>query len=102
MEAHEVLQKVKSGEISVEEAEQFFRREPFEEMGYAKIDTHRKLRSGFAEVIFCSGKSTEHLLRIFGKIYEEEGEVLGTRASEEQAKRIQGVYPEAEDRKSVV
>ena len=96
MEAHEVLQKVKSGEISVEEAEQFFRREPFEEMGYAKIDTHRKLRSGFAEVIFCSGKSTEHLLRIFGKIYEEEGEVLGTRASEEQAKRIQEVYPEAE------
>lgn len=53
MEAHEVLQKVKSGEISVEEAEQFFRREPFEEMGYAKIDTHRKLRSGFAEVIFA-------------------------------------------------
>ena len=96
MEAHEVLQKVKSGEISVEEAEQFFRCEPFEEMGYAKIDTHRKLRSGFAEVIFCSGKSTEHLLRIFGKIYEEEGEVLGTRASEEQAKRIQEVYPEAE------
>ena len=39
MEAHEVLQKVKSGEISVEEAEQFFRREPFEEMGYAKIDS---------------------------------------------------------------
>lgn len=35
-------------------------------------------------------------MRIFGKIYEEEGEVLGTRASEEQAKRIQEVYPEAE------
>lgn len=39
MEAHEVLQKVKSGEISVEEAEQFFRREPFEEMGLRK-DRH--------------------------------------------------------------
>ncbi len=96
MNAHEVLQKVRSGEISVEEAEQFFRREPFEEMGYAKIDTHRKLRSGFAEVIFCSGKSEEHLLRIFGKIYEEEGEVLGTRASIEQAEYIQQSYPEAE------
>ena len=96
MEAHEVLQKVKSGEISVEDAEQFFRREPFEEMGYAKIDTHRKLRSGFAEVIFCSGKSKEHLLHIFGKIYEEEGEVMGTRASKEQAELIQKAYPEAE------
>ena len=83
MEAHEVLQKVKSGEISVEDAEQFFRREPFEEMGYAKIDTHRKLRSGVAEVIFCSGKSKAPLLHIFGKIYEEEGEVMGTRASKE-------------------
>lgn len=96
METHEVLQKVKTGELSVEQAEQFFRREPFEEMGYAKIDTHRKLRSGFAEVIFCSGKSDEHLLHIFGKIYEEEGEVMGTRASAEQAKLVQEHYREAE------
>ena len=47
MDAHEMLEKVKSGEVSVEEAEQYFRREPFEELGYAKLDTHRKLRSGF-------------------------------------------------------
>lgn len=96
MEAREVLQKVKSGEISVEEAENYFRREPFEEMGYAKIDTHRKLRSGFAEVIFCSGKSDEHLLSIFGKLYEENGEVMGTRASKEQAALIQKHYQMAE------
>lgn len=96
METHEVLQKVKSGEMSIEEAEQYFRREPFEEMGYAKIDTHRKLRSGFAEVIFCSGKTDEHLLNIFGKLYEAEGEVFGTRASEEQAKLIRQRYKEAE------
>ena len=59
METHEVLEKVKSGEMSVSEAEQYFRREPFEEMGYAKLDTHRKLRSGFPEVVFCSGKTEE-------------------------------------------
>ena len=52
METHEILCKIKSGEISVEEAEQYFRRQPFEEMGYAKLDTHRKSRSGFSEVIF--------------------------------------------------
>lgn len=96
MEMHEVLQKVKNGEMSVEEAEQYFRREPFEEMGYAKIDTHRKLRSGFAEVIFCSGKSDEHLLNIFGKLYEKEGEVFGTRASAEQAELIRRFYQEVE------
>lgn len=93
MEAREVLRKVQSGELSIEEAESYFRREPFEEMGYAKLDTHRKLRSGFAEVIFCSGKSDEHLLHIFGKLYEEDGEVFGTRATKEQYELIKEHYP---------
>lgn len=84
MEVNEVLLKVKSGEMSIEEAESFFRREPFEELGYAKLDTHRKLRLGFPEVVFCSGKADVHLLDIFQKLYQEEGEVLGTRASKEQ------------------
>ena len=44
----------------------------------------RQRQKGFAEVIFCSGKSDEHLLNIFGRLYSEEGEVLGTRASEKQ------------------
>lgn len=95
MEAREVLRKVQSGELSIEEAESYFRREPFEEMGYAKLDTHRKLRSGFAEVIFCSGKSDEHLLHIFGKLYEEEGEVFGTRATKAQYELIKERYPAA-------
>lgn len=96
METQEVLRKVKNGEMTVEEAEQFFRREPFEEMGYAKLDTHRKLRSGFAEVIYCKGKSDEHLLQIFRRLYEEEGEVFGTRASQEQYLMIQKEYPQVE------
>lgn len=94
MEARDILEKVKSGEITVEDAESYFRREPFEEMGYAKLDTHRKLRSGFAEVIFCSGKSDEHLLQIFGRLYEEDGEVLGTRATGEQYELIRTKYPQ--------
>lgn len=96
METKDVLNKVKNGEMTVEEAEQFFRREPFEEMGYAKLDTHRKLRSGFSEVIYCSGKTDEHLLNIFGKLYEEEGEVFATRASREQYELIKKHYPKVE------
>lgn len=96
METHEVLEKVRKGEMSVEEAEQYFRREPFEEMGYAKLDTHRKLRSGFPEVVFCSGKTDEHLLHIYKKLYEEEGEVFGTRASKEQYDFLKKELPEAE------
>lgn len=94
METQEILKKVKVGEISVEEAELFFRRQPFEEMGYAKLDTHRKMRSGFAEVIFCSGKADAHLLNIFGKLYEEDGEVMGTRATSHQYEMIKAAYPE--------
>ena len=52
METKEILKKVQSGELSVDEAEHLFRRQPFEEMGFAKLDTHRKIRSGFPEVIF--------------------------------------------------
>lgn len=96
METREILQKVKSGEITLEEAEQFFRREPFQEMGYAKLDTHREVRSGFPEVIFCSGKADEHLLQIFGKLYEENGEVFGTRASREQYELLKDVYPQVQ------
>lgn len=96
MEVQEVLEQVKSGMLSVEEAEQYFRRAPFEEMGYAKIDTHRKLRSGFPEVVFCSGKADEHLLQIFRKLYEEEEEVFGTRASKEQYQMISKEFPQVQ------
>lgn len=93
MDAREVLNKVRTGELSVEDAEAFFRREPFEEMDYAKLDTHRKTRSGFPEVIYCSGKSDEHFLNIFGRLYEEEGEVFGTRASAHQFELARARYP---------
>lgn len=96
MEAREILEKVKTGQLSIDEAERFFRRQPFEEMGFAKLDTHRQIRSGFAEVIFCSGKTDGHLLEIFGRIYKENGEVLGTRASQMQFDLIHSHYPLAE------
>ncbi len=96
MDTHEILMKLKNGELSVEEAEGHLRRQPFEELGYAKIDTHRKLRSGFPEVVFCSGKADEHLLEIFGKIYEMEGEVFGTRASKRQYELLKERYPDVQ------
>ena len=95
METVEILEKVQRGEMSVNEAEAFFRRMPFEDLGFAKIDSHRKLRSGAAEVIFCSGKADEHLLQLFKRIYEAEGQVLGTRASQQQAELVQSLIPEA-------
>ena len=83
MEAREVLTKFKQNEITLEEAEHYFRKQPFEEMDYAKLDSHREIRSGFPEVIFCSGKADVHFTQIFKKLYEENGEVFGTRGIEE-------------------
>ena len=96
MDARKILERVRSGELSVDEAEGFFRRQPLEELGFAKLDTHRKVRSGFAEVVFCSGKADEHLCRIYERIYGLEGEVLGTRATKEQAALVQKRFGEAE------
>lgn len=53
---------------------------PFEDMGYAKIDNHRGLRTGVAEVIFCQGKAADHIKGIASKIAETNSNILATRA----------------------
>ena len=56
----------------------------YEELGFAKLDTGRLKRSGFAEVVFCEGKEDAFLKEIAKRLYEENGEFLGTRASAHQ------------------
>lgn len=94
METRDILNKLKSGQISVEEAEGFLKRQPYEELGYAKLDSHREIRSGFPEVIYCSNKEDEFLVSIYQKMYEANGEVFGTRASEHQYELVKKVIPE--------
>ena len=69
-------------------------RERYEDMGFAKLDMTREERTGFPEVVFCSGKTTEHLTEIFKKLYEEKGQVFGTRACEEQYKALSDALPD--------
>ena len=57
METREILEMLKEDKISIEEAESYFKRKPFEDMGYAKIDSHRKIRSGFGEGFFVVVKA---------------------------------------------
>lgn len=94
MEAREILEQVKAGKLSIEDAEKFFRKQPFEELGYAKLDSHREIRSGFPEVIFCSGKPDKYLVSIYKKMYEANGEAFGTRASVRQFELVREVIPE--------
>lgn len=94
METREILEQVKTGVISVEEAERFFRKPPVEEMGFARLDTHREIRTGFPEVVYCSGKPDEYLADIFRKLFRENGEVLGTRADRHQYELVREVLPQ--------
>lgn len=94
MEAREILEQVKAGKISIEDAEKFFKKQPFEELGYAKLDSHREIRSGFPEVIFCSGKPDEYLVSIYKKMYEANGEAFGTRAGVHQFELLKEVIPQ--------
>ena len=94
METREILELVRSCSMSVEEAEGHFRRQPFEDMGYAKLDMHRKMRSGFPEVIFCSGKPDEFLVKIYQRMAEADGQAFGTRASAQQYELVKKVIPD--------
>ena len=94
MDVRELLEQVKSGSVNIEEAEKQLKNLPYEDLGYAKLDHHRKLRSGFGETVFCQGKLDAYLLEIYKKFYERDGEVLGTRASEKQAELVRTAVPE--------
>lgn len=95
MDIHQMLIKIKNNEMDIKEAETLLKKLPFEDLGFAKLDHHRKLRSGFGEVIYCSGKSIEHLIRIFQSFDEKNVDTLGTRATVEQFERVQAAIPQA-------
>ena len=62
---------------------------------FAELDTERKKRTGFAEVVFCQGKKDEFLQDIFAKLYAANGEVMGTRATKEQFGIVKSVLENA-------
>ena len=95
MDVHKMLEQVKAGQLDIAEAEEKLKDLPYEDLGYAKLDHHRKLRSGFPETVFCQGKPDPYLKEIFLKFYERDGEVLGTRASKEQYELIRSLVPAA-------
>lgn len=76
MEVRKILEKVQSGEWSIADAENHLKMQPFEELGFAKLDTHREVRSGFSEVIYCAGKPDEYLVSIFRKCMKRMGKFL--------------------------
>lgn len=70
-------------------------KDSFCDLGFTKLDTGRKERTGFGEVVFCQGKSDEFLKDIFSRLFEANGEVLGTRATQEQFEIVKEILPQA-------
>src|SRR5437764_11011758 len=86
MDRHRIealLNEVRDGQTAVPDALERLRDMPFEDMGFAKLDHHRPLRTGMPEVIFASGKLIPHVAAIFARMAAAGGNVLATRASRE-------------------
>ena len=84
-----LLEKVRDGKTSIDEALLEIKKEPFEDIGYAKIDLHRKVRQGAAEVIYGAGKSADQIIGIV-KAMQKAGQntILITRLDENKAECI--------------
>ncbi len=95
-----LLKEVREGQTGVAEALEKLRILPFEDMGFAKLDHHRALRTGMPEVIFASGKTTTQVSSIFAHMAKAGGNVLATRASREMFDSILKVEPRAEFHKA--
>lgn len=89
----EILEKVRRGEETVEEALEHLRRLPFEAIGEATIDHHRELRTGTPEVVFGAGKSAEQIAAIVERMVAHRSNVLVTRLTSEKAALLSERFP---------
>jgi len=88
----DLFTQVRKGQLSADEAVQSLRHLPFEDLGFAKLDHHRALRQGMPEVIFSEGKSSAQLAKIFVRLAAHGGNILATRATEEQFKAVLAAF----------
>lgn len=91
-----LLHEVSQGKTGVAAAMERLKHLPFEDLGFAKLDHHRALRTGMPEVIFSSGKTAAQVAFIFERMAKAGGNVLATRASRETFDAVRAVEPRAE------
>jgi NCAIR mutase (PurE)-related protein len=92
----EMLQRVRDGGLRPEDAMERLANLPYEEAGFAKIDHHRRLRTGLPEVIYAAGKTAEQVGEIFFRMAAMGGDVLATRADEAAFAAVKSLVPEAQ------
>lgn len=93
-EVKAILEAVKAGSMSVDDALLRLKTEPFEDIGFAKVDLHRKIRQGQPEVIYGAGKTAEQIVSIMRTMQENgQSRILITRLDPAAADTIGAVYP---------
>jgi NCAIR mutase (PurE)-related protein len=95
----QLFELVRRGKLSPDHAVERLRHLPFEDLGFAKVDHHRALRMGMPEVIFSPGKTPSQLAQIFARLAAHGGNVLATRASDEQFRAVKKKVRQAKYRK---
>ena len=90
----DLLKDVQQQEVSIDDALARLRGFPYEDLGFARLDSHRTLRKGFPEVIFCPGKTKEQIVQIVRRIQDRDGRVLAARAEPEVAEAVQRMVPD--------
>jgi NCAIR mutase (PurE)-related protein len=94
-EVEKLLKDVKDGETSVEQALDVLKNFPYTDLGFARIDHHRELRTGYPEIIYCAGKSVDQVKEIFRVMSEKENNVIGTRANQDMYDAVKSISPDA-------
>jgi NCAIR mutase (PurE)-related protein len=93
-----LLEQVRDGSVSPDDAVSRLRHMPFEDLGFAKVDHHRRLRAGMPEVIFSRGKTPEQVAKIFQNLAKHGGNVLATRADQSHFRAVKRLVRKAEYR----
>jgi NCAIR mutase (PurE)-related protein len=93
-----LMQQVKAGKLSPDEAVARLRHMPFEDLGFAKIDHHRRLRAGMPEVIFSQGKTPAQVAQIFKHMAAQGGNILATKADAQHFRAVKKAVRKAEYR----
>jgi len=95
LKLRQILTDLSNQQIDVESALNLLRDFPYADLGYARLDLHRSLRKGSAEVVFCEYKTPQQVVSIFERIKQSQARVMGTRASLDMANYVQMLLPDA-------
>jgi pyridinium-3,5-biscarboxylic acid mononucleotide synthase len=89
-----LLINVQEGRLDVQAALEKLRAMPYERLEFATLDTHRDLRTGMPEVVFCQGKTIDQVVTIFERLWQHHDRILGTRATPEMASAVEKRLPQ--------